>query len=57
MDNNTIKILQIIIDDIEQYRTSLTNREDFLVLSPKYQQGVLDGMMLIQKKLEAVINE
>lgn len=56
MDNNTIEILQIIIDDIEQYRTSLTNREDFLVLSPKYQQGVLDGMMLIQKKLEAVIN-
>lgn len=56
MGNNTIEILQIIIDDIEQYRTSLTNREDFLVLSPKYQQGVLDGMMLIQKKLEAVIN-
>lgn len=56
MDNNTIEILQIIIDDIEQYKTSLTNREDFLTLSPKYQQGVLDGMMLIQKKLEAVIN-
>lgn len=56
MDNNTIEILQIIIDDIEQYKTSLTNREDFLALSPKYQQGVLDGMMLIQKKLEAVIN-
>lgn len=51
------EILTIIINSIEEYRNELAKRPDVQKLSPKYQQGLQDGMLLIIKRLEATINE
>ena len=56
MKTETKEILAIIIDSIEEYRNELAERSDVQKLSPKYQQGLQDGMLLIIKRLEAVIN-
>lgn len=56
--NTEIKaIIKIIIDDIEQYRKELAERQDVKELSVKYQQGLQDGMRLIIKKLEGALHE
>ena len=57
MKTETKEILAIIIDSIEEYRNELAERSDVQKLSPKYQQGLQDGMLLIIKRLEATINE
>jgi len=56
MKTETKEILAIIIDSIEEYRNELAERPDVKKLSPKYQQGLQDGMLLIIKRLEAIIN-
>jgi hypothetical protein len=51
------ELFTIIINSIEEYRNELAERPDVQKLSPKYQQGLQDGMLLIIKRLEATINE
>ena len=40
------QVLDAIIDTLNEYQEQLTSQEDLKLLSPKYRQGVLDGVSL-----------
>ena len=40
------QVLDSIIDTLNEYQEQLTSQEDLKLLSPKYRQGVLDGIGL-----------